>query len=460
MRETDAYAAFLDAKVHLGGDYGFAPSRVPDYFYDHQKYLFDWSVRKGRAAIYADCGLGKTLLELCWADEVVRRENRSVLLLTPLSVSSQTIAEGAKFGVGAVRSRRGELPSSPSIVVTNYEQLHRFNWQDFVGVVCDESSCIKSFDAARTAEITDFMRKLPYRLLCTATAAPNDYIELGTSSEALGEMGYMDMLSRFFKNDQNSNHPNRLWSGNGKWRFRGHAERDFWRWVCSWARACRRPSDLGFDDSAFVLPPMETVEHVVPARLPRPGRLFDTPAETLEEQREERRRTLPERCEKAAELIVARGESAVAWCHLNPEGDRLERLIPGSVQIKGGDPDERREEILSAFANGEVRVLISKPSIAAHGLNWQHCAHQTYFPSHSFEQFYQGTRRSWRFGQKRPVRVDVVTTEGETGVLANLLRKSRQAEEMFPRLVELMNDELSIRRSDPFKKTTEVPPWL
>lgn len=312
------------------------------------------------------------------------------------------------------------------------------------------------------------MRKIRYRQLYTATAAPNDYIELGTSSEALGELGYIDMLARFFKSDNNTSAQGGSGGGRfagkerfaGKFRFRGHAERDFWRYVCSWARAVRNPSDLGFSDENYNLPELQTVQHIVKAVTPREDFLFDMPAVTLQEQRAERRRTLAERCELAASLIKDTGKPAVAWCHLNDEGEMLERLIPGAVEISGKDDDEFKEEKLEAFSKGEIRVLVSKPVIAGFGLNWTHCAHQTFFPSHSFEQWYQAIRRSWRFGQKNPVRVDVISSEGEANVLSNLKRKSEAADKMFANLVELINNELKITKTDNFNKKERKPKWL
>lgn len=451
------YREFLARKTQDGTFSGFDPLWMPGFLFDFQQSLVDWAVRKGKAAIFADCGLGKTPMQLVWAENVVRKSNRPVLILTPLAVAAQTLGEAAKFGIECHRSPHGEV--HPGINVANYERLHYFRPEDFAGVVCDESSAIKNFQGERRKAVTDFMRKMPYRLLCTATAAPNDFIELGTSAEALGELGYMDMLSRFFKNDQNTNAPNRTWVGGTKWRFKGHAEDPFWRWVCSWARAVRRPSDLGFDDGRFVLPPMIENEYTVKARTLAEGMLFSLPAVGLREQREERKRTIVERCEKVASLVES-DRPVVSWCHLNKEGDLLARMIPGSVQVSGADSDEAKEEKFLAFSSGQARVLVIKPKIGAFGLNWQHCAHMTFFPSHSFEQYYQGTRRCWRFGQERQVVVDVVTTEGERGVLANLKRKAADADRMFSALVSKMNESLHIERRAEFTKETEVPPWL
>jgi len=456
--EVVGYAEFLDQKTHLGGEFGFAPLWMPDFLFDFQSALVEWACRKGRGAIFADCGLGKTPMQLVWAENVVRKTGKPVLIITPLAVGAQTIEEGKKFGIEVTRS--GDGKAHAGINVTNYERLHLFNWQDFAGAVCDESSAIKSFSGVHRQIVTDFMRKLPYRLLCTATAAPNDYIELGTSSEALGYLGHMDMLGRFFKNDTNNSATGRQWGSQVKWRFKGHAEEQFWRWVCSWGRAMRRPSDLGFNDTRFILPALEERQHIVQARRIRSGFLFDLPVQGLQEEREEQRRTIEERCEMAAELVNDTGQPAVCWCHLNAEGDLLAKLIPDSVQVSGSDSLEEKEERLLAFSHGQTRVLVIKPKIGAWGLNWQHCAHMTFFPSHSFEQYYQAVRRSWRFGQERPVVVDIVTTEGGAKVLENLQRKAEQADRMFSSLVRHMADELAIKRVDGFTKEAEIPSWL
>ena len=455
---SDTYEAFLRDKTQAGANSGFDPVWMPDYLFDFQREIVDWAVRKGRAAVFADCGLGKTPMGLTWASNVARKTGKPVLYLTPLAVVSQTVREAVKFGVEAVQSREGA--STGHIIVTNYERLKYFNHSDFGGVVCDESSILKSFAGQRRGEITTFMRKVPYRLLQTATAAPNDYVELGTSSEALGYMGHMDMLNRFFKNDLNNSATGRMAGEVIKWRLKGHAEGPFWRWVCSWARAIRRPSDLGFDDAAFILPVLNEVEHLVDAQNLAEGMLFALPAVGLKEQREERRRTVEERCEKVAALVNHTGQPALVWCHLNDEGDMLERMIPDAVQVSGSDSDDKKELHLESFAEGRARVLITKPKIGAWGLNFQHCNHLTVFPSHSFEQYYQAVRRCWRFGQKRAVRVDIVTTEGDRGVMRNLQRKAEQADEMFTRLVAEMNNALGIERANNMTKKMEVPAWL
>lgn len=452
-----AYSAFLEAKAQIGGEHGFDAHWIPDEMFPFQKALVEWAVKKGRAAIFADCGLGKSFMEMVWAHNVYQHTGKPVLILTPLAVAQQFTHEAEKFGLDVARSERGETDAP--VVVTNYERLHHFNPESFSGVVCDESSILKNFDGKRKAEVTEFMRTLPYRLLGTATAAPNDYTELGTSSEALGELGYMDMLTRFFRNDDRTSKAWGSRSGN-QWRFKGHAEQGFWRWMASWSRAIRRPSDLGFDDTGFDLPPLHVEETVIQARTPAPGMLFDVPASNFYEEREERRRTIQERCEAAAEKVADTGEPAVMWCHLNDEADLLERLVPDARQVSGSDSDDAKEEAFTAFSRGELRVLITKPQIGAWGLNWQHANHMTFFPSHSYEQYYQSVRRMWRFGQQRPVTVDIVETEGQVRIQENLSRKSEQADRMFTELVAHMRNELSIARSENYTTPVEVPAWL
>ena len=453
----NGYVHFLDSKTQLNAGVGFKPLWRPDYLFDFQSDLTEWAIEQGRAAIFADCGLGKSPIELVWAENVVRKTSGKVLLITFLAVTAQMAREAEKFGVKVTRSKDGT--AHPGITVTNYESLHLFKSSDFVGCVCDESSILKSFSGVRKKEVTAFMRKMKYRLLATATAAPNDYIELGTSSEALGYLGHMDMLNKFFKNNMNNSSTGRYRGQVAKWRLKGHAEQPFWRWVCSWARAIRKPSDLGFGDERFILPELTEQEHVVKARQKAEGYLFELPAVGLKEQRAELKRTIDERCERVAEL-VDHDQPALVWCHTNAEGDLLEQLIPDAIQVSGSDSDEAKEERLLAFADGQARVLVTKPKIGAWGLNFQHCNHVTFFPSHSFEQYYQSIRRCWRFGQERPVHVDVITTEGQADVLKNLQRKQQQADEMFARLVEHMREGMNIDRVTTYENKTEMPQWL
>lgn len=473
------YDDFIEKKSQHYNMHGFEPVFMPGYLFDFQQSLVGWACRKGRAAILADCGLGKTIIQLVWAENVIRKVGGKVLVLAPLAVGPQTVREGEKFGIECYQSRDGKIPEDKNIIVTNYEKLHLFNPQDFVGCVADESSIIKHFTGATQKGVTRFMTKLSYRLLCTATAAPNDYIELGTSSEALGELSYSDMLSRFFKylDDKGQRSEERkqefaqravkhfarlsfrVHQSIGQWRLKHHAEIPFWKWVCSWARACRKPSDLGFDDEKFILPELKYRNHIIKPETPPEGWLFTTPAFGLKEEREERKRLINERCELVAKL-ADHNDPVIVWCHTNDEGDLLEKIIPGSRQVRGSTPDEEREQIYSDFCSGKLRALVIKPKIGAWGMNFQHCAHVIIFASHSHEQFYQSVRRCWRFGQTRPVTVDIISTEGEVRTRDNMFRKAKQADVMFGRLVEFMNSENVQKREKVESIKMEVPSWI
>jgi hypothetical protein len=420
-------------------------------------------------------------MQLVFAENVVRKTNRPVLICTPLAVSHQTEREAAKFGIEVTRSQDGKHHGG--IVVTNYERLQHFQDTDFAGMVCDESSILKSYSGATRKQITRFMSKLPYRLLCTATAAPNDYVELGTSSEALGELSYSEMLRMFFQqlDDKGQKRETRQQEDAealldidpryfqklayrvaqtiGQWRLKHHAATHFWRWVASWAIACRMPSDLGFSDEGFVLPELRERDHVIEVNKPPPGFLFAKPAFGMKEERAERRRTLTERTEYVAKL-VDHDRQAVIWCHLNPEADALVRAIPGSEQIAGRTPDNRKVELYEAFANGQLRKLVIKPKCGAHGLNWQFCNHIVTYPSHSYEYHYQLTRRCWRYGQKFPVDLDVVTTEGEVRVMGNMRKKAQKAQVMFDALIREMRNATRVERENPYVNPMEAPSWL
>lgn len=471
------YSTFLDRKTQLGGDHGFDPTWIPDKLFDFQKHLVTWALKKGRGAILSDCGTGKTPMQLVWAENVMRRINKRILILTPIAVGKQTVNEGAKFGVECIRSRDGSIQGT-GIYVSNYEQLHKFDPNDFGGVVCDESSILKHFSGETQKQVTRFMSKIPHRLLCTATAAPNDYTELGTSSEALGYLGYSDMITRFFAMDDKKRHrmndvklARAANTGNyyqklayrvaqqiGTYRLKGHAEEPFWKWICSWARACRRPSDLGFNDDGFILPDLKENEHVIMPNRPADGMLFTVRAVGLQQEREERRRTLEQRCEYVAQLVDHKNP-AVIWCHMNPEGDLLEKLIPGCVQISGRTSDEEKEEAYDAFVSGQITKMINKPKIGAWGSNWQHCGHVVTFASHSWEQYYQLVRRCWRYGRTEPVTVDIVATEGERHVQENMRRKAVAADKMFASLVTHMNDAMHIERKKDLLNP-QLPSWL
>lgn len=462
-----SYTDFLSRKYQSVRN-GLKCTFMPKEAFNFQQELIEWSLATGRSALFEDCGLGKTLQELTWSENVVRQTNGNVLVLAPLAVSSQTVREGEKFGIEVHREYK------KGITVTNYEQMHKFDSKDFIGLVADESSVLKNFDGIYRKQITEFMRQIPYRLCGTATAAPNDYTEVGTTSEALGYLGHLDMLNRFFRNQNNTSDTRGRWrptdrqtkggaqlhAWEGKhWRFKGHAERAFWQWMCSWSRAIRKPSDLGYEDLNFILPELTERQHVIECDYTLSDYLFSTEAVTLNEQREERRMTLKERCEKVASL-VAHDKPALVWCHLNEEGKLLKNLISGATEVSGNDSTEVKEEKLLSFIDGQSRVLITKPKIGGFGLNLQHCSHVTFFPSHSFEQYYQGVRRCWRFGQKNPVTVDIVTTEGERKVLQNLQRKAVASDRMFTSLVAEMKNELSIQRSKAFEHVQQNPSWL
>lgn len=456
---TTTYREFVERKSQLGSESGFVPLWMPEFLFDFQQSLVDWSVRRGRAAIFADCGLGKTAMQLVWAENVARQTNRPVIIIAPLAVAAQTVREAEKFGIEAKVSRDGTVHR---LTVTNYERLHYFNSTDFSGAVADESSAIKAFDGRRRKQVVRFFSKLPYRLLCTATPSPNDFIELGTQSECLGIMTQSDMLGFFFRETEGMRHTvfkeDDFWN-KLKWWFKPHSEQPFWRWVSSWARALRSPADIGFDGSKFVLPPLEYQKHITDVPFIPKGELFPRPAVWLHEQREERHRSLNERCEKVAELLT-HDKPAIAWCHFNEESELLAKLIPDSVEVAGKHSDDFKESALNDFAKGNVRCLVSKPKIACWGMNYQHCGDMSIFPSFSFEQFYQAVRRCWRFGRVGPVVVRVVSALGESEVLDGLRRKQQQAETMFASLVKYMNDSLSMYSNDGHTKKTALPTWL
>jgi len=451
------YEEFIRSKSQWNSRCGVDPGELPGWLYDFQAYLVEWALSQGRAAIFADCGMGKTAMQLAWAQRIIEVTNKPVLIVTPIAVGAQTIQEAERFGITAKRSRDGSCSGERCVWVTNYEQLHKLEPSIFSGVVCDESSAIKDFKSERKAVVVEFMRTVQYRLLCTATAAPNDFWELGTSSEALGLLGFRDMITKFFKQETSKDHHG--W-GRTKYRFRGHAEQPFWSWVCSWARSIQNPEDVGFDGSRFVLPQLIEVEHVVNSARLRDGFLFSLPARDMQEEREERRRTMPERCEMAASLVHQHEGASVLWCELNDEGDMLEKLVADSVQVKGSTSDDEKEEALIGFSNGEIKRLIIKPKIGAWGLNWQHCHNVTMFPSHSFEQYYQAVRRCYRFGQTKDVTVNIIASEGERGVVKNLHRKQEQSKKMFRELCKHMNDAMHIVTQDYFPEKEKLPTWL
>lgn len=459
------YQEFLESKAQNGEFCGFSPAFIPSRAFPFQERALDWACRKGRSLAALDCGMGKSLIELAFAENIARETNGAVMLFAPMAVGYQMMIEAEKFGVEAHRTD-GKV--WPGINITNYEKMHRFNPNDFVGTVGDEASCIKAFNGKRRRELTEFMRRHSYRLLATATPAPNDQIELGAMSEALGELGQVDMLARYFKNDQNTSDQQGKWKGYAaprqhvmpKWRFKGHAEKPFLRWLCSWMLAARKPSDLGFSDDGFILPHLIETEHIVKSRTLAPGMLFEAPASNMPEEREERRRTIPERCEKAAELVYGTGEQSVIWCDLDDEGDLLTEIIPGSKQICGKHSEEYREEVYRAFTAGELKDLIIKRKIGAWGMNWQHCGHVVSFATHSYEQYFQSIRRCWRYGRVGPVRSDLIATEGEIGTMENMKRKSHNADLLFSSMIAEANKAIRVDTSYKGNSPAESPAWL
>jgi hypothetical protein len=442
-RIIDKYANFIANKKHSTGEYGFEPSWMPDGVFDFQRHIITKAVRKGRIGIFADTGLGKTLISLAIAENIVRHTNKRVLILTPLAVAFQFINEAARIGVGDIAHTKDGMLTS-KIVVCNYERLHLLNPDDFICVIPDESSILKNFAGKTRDQIVAFIKRVPYRFLSTATPSPNDFIELGNSSEALGYMGYMDMLTKFFKSNQGSADSNNRNIGE-KFYLKPHAKRDFFAWVNQWSIMVKKPSDLGFSDKGYNLHPLRVNRHMVENRhtwcIDGQIGLFATPAKSMTEVREEQKLTVTERCEKAIQL--ASGKTSVYWCNLNDESALLSTLDPDAVEIIGGMSIDRKEEILVAFAKGEVKRLITKAKMTSMGLNWQHCNHTVFFPTWSYEQYYQAIRRFWRFGQQSEVTCDMVISEGQERVLSALEQKTEKAIVLHRNLVAAANQDFT-----------------
>jgi len=451
------YKEFLESKKHLLGNYGFESNYIPDMAFDFQKEIIKRACLKGRMAVFADTGLGKTLIQLSLAQNVVNHTNKKVLILTPLAVAFQFILEAEKMGIDNIEySKDGS--HTKKIVICNYERLHYFNSLDFVGVVLDESSILKNFDGKIKNQITSFVKKLPYRFLSTATPSPNDFIELGTSSEALGYLGYTDMLGKFFKNNNNSIDPKHAGE---KWYLKPHAEKDFFTWVNQWALMIKMPSDLGFSDDKYILPKLNVNTHVVKnnSLLEFNGQIemFNRPAKGFNEVRQEVKQTIKERCIKAVEL--AKGKTSVYWCNRNEESKILKELDPEAVEIIGSQSMEKKEEILLDFANGKIKRIITKAKMTGMGLNWQHCNHSVFFPTYSYEQYYQSIRRFWRFGQKNEVNIDIVISDGQSSVLESLKKKTKKAIELHSNLTNNVNNTFEIKVKE-FNKEIIKPKFL
>ena len=451
------YKEFLESKKHLLGNYGFKSNYIPNMAFDFQKEIINRACIKGRMAVFADTGLGKTLIQLSLAQNVVNHTNKKVLILTPLAVAFQFIMEAKNMGIHNIEYSK-DGTHSKKIVICNYERLHYFNSTDFVGVVLDESSILKNFDGKIKNQITSFVKKLPYRFLSTATPSPNDFIELGTSSEALGYMGYTDMLGKFFKNNNNSIDPKHAGE---KWYLKPHAEKNFFSWVNQWALMIKMPSDIGFSDDKYILPKLNVNTHIVKNNnlLEFNGQteMFNRPAKGFNEVRQEVKQTIKERCIKA--VALAKGKTSVYWCNRNEESKILKQLDPEAVEIIGSQSMEKKEQILLDFANGKIKRIITKAKMTGMGLNWQHCNHSVFFPTYSYEQYYQSIRRFWRFGQKNEVTIDIVISDGQTSVLESLKKKTKKAIELHTNLTKNVNKNFEIK-SKQFNKQIIKPKFI
>lgn len=458
------YQKFLADKRRIDQPSGFDPGEnMNAKMFPFQRAIARWACRRGRSAVWADCGLGKTIISLEWLRLVTEREGGRGLVLTPLAVAEQFAEEGDKFGISVNVCRDGSEVRD-GINVTNYERLHRFDPSSFVAVVADESSILKDYTSTTRNALVDAFSRTPYRMACTATPAPNDHIELGNHSEFLGVLTRTEMLSTFFVHDGGDTQ---------SWRLKRHAARDFWSWVCSWAVVIRRPSDLGFSNDGYSLPKLAIRDVIVPADdelAAAMGTLFAVEAETLSEQRSARRGSLEARVAEAAKIVAAEpNESWLLWCDLNDESSALVKAIPGAVEVRGSDSPEDKIERLNGFRSGKYRILVTKPSIAGHGMNWQHCARVVFVGlSHSWEQWYQAIRRTHRFGQRRDVHCYMVSSESEGKVAANLHRKQTDASALFDSMLAAMGDIQReticglARETTKYQPDTEmeIPEWL
>lgn len=429
-----------------------------------QRRVVKWALKRGRAALFEDCGLGKTVQQVEWARQVLAHPldgqdaTKSVLILAPLAVSEQTIREASKIlGVKVSRCNSAKDVEPAAINITNYERLDKFAPEAFSGIVLDESSILKAYDGKTRQAISAFARSIPFRLCCTATPAPNDTIELVNHAEFLDIMGGKEILALFFRQDGNTTH---------KWRLKGHAKAAFWRWMAEWSIAMQKPSDVGGDDTGYVLPALEMHQQMVSNQI-HEGFLFAMEAKTLKERRDSRRNTIAERAGRAAALANGNREQWLVWCDLNDEGDAITDLIPDAKQVKGSDSPEYKERTLNDFATGKLRVLVSKPSIAGFGMNFQSCSHMAFVGlSDSYEMLYQAIRRCWRFGQTRPVECHIICADSDGAVIENIRRKDAQAREMFAEIIAAMagaNEIMAARRNemkyDPLE-AVEIPGWL
>jgi SNF2 family DNA or RNA helicase len=455
------YIDFLESKRHSSYNYGIKTNYMCDSMFDFQKHIAEYSINKGRNAIFLDTGLGKTIIELTVANNFVNHTNKPVLIITPLAVANQFIKEAEKFGIDEVEhTKDGKF--TKKIILVNYERLHYMSSNDFECVILDESSILKNFDGAIKQQVTTFLKKVKYRFLFTATPSPNDYIELGTSSEALGYLGYMDMLSKFFKNNQGSVQKQNQINKGDEYYLKPHAENDFWQWVASWSVSAKKPSDLGYSDDLFILPELHEIETIIrnenPLIINGQGSLFALPAIGFKEIKAEAKVTIKQRCEIAIEKAF-KHDISVYWCNLNDEADTLLELDKNAIEVRGNMDIDKKEDILLNFASGNIKKLVTKTSITAFGLNWQHCNHTTYFPTYSYEQYYQAIRRFWRFGQTKPVTVDLILSDGQERIMQSLLVKKDKAIKMFEKLTKQTNTDFTIKNKE-FNKPVTLPKFL
>ncbi len=432
------YREFIESKRKNAHFYGFDTDDINQLLFPYQRDVVKWAVKLGRAAIFQDCGMGKTLQQLEWARIILAKTGGSALILAPLAVSSQTAREAEKLNLPVTICKTSDDVST-GINITNYEKLHYFSPDQFNAIVLDESSILKSFSGKVRQDIQSFAERIYYRLACTATPAPNDIMEIGTHSEFLGQTRRVEMLSEYFVHDGGDTQ---------KWRIKGHAEEAFWQWMASWCVAMRKPSDLGYSDDGFVLPEL-TINHQLVDSPPPDGYLFSIEAQSLDERRAARRASMANRVKAAADIANASGDQVIIWCNLNDESQALTKSIDGSIEVTGSDDPDKKEQALFNFASGNIKALISKPSICGFGMNFQNCNRMIFVGlSDSYEQLYQAIRRCWRFGQKKPVIAHIITSEAESAVVANIERKERQAEVMFDSLV---------RHISVYSQTREIP---